>query len=141
MKVLVDTCVWSLALRRDHSNLNAVELVVVQDMKHLIQEYQVQLLGMVRQELLSGIKNPDQFERIRNILRQFRDESLEIEDFEKAAESNNRCRSKGVAMTAVDALLCAVALRRDWSIFSTDPDFKFYSRVLPLKLHSHGRAQ
>src|SRR5262249_487800 len=101
MKVLVDTCVWSLALRRDHSNLNVVELVVVRDMQDLIREYRVQLLGMVRQELLSGIKNPDQFERIRTILRQFPDESLEIEDFEKAAESNNRCRSKGVAMTAV----------------------------------------
>jgi predicted nucleic acid-binding protein len=54
-----------------------------------------------------------------------------------AAMASNRCRAKGIAMSAVDALLCAVALRKNLLIFTTDSDFKNYSRILALKLHPH----
>lgn len=36
----------------------------------------------------------------------------------------------------VDILICAIALARHCSIFTTDPDFQNYSRILPIKLHS-----
>ena len=29
-----------------------------------------------------------------------------------------------------------LARARDWSIFASDPDFKSYARILPLKLHT-----
>jgi predicted nucleic acid-binding protein len=140
MKVLADTSVWSLALRRKSADLNAVEQSLVHQLRDLIREDRVQLLGAIRQEVLSGIRNPEQFEKIRAFLRPFPDESLDVEDYEMAAKVNNTCRGKGIAVSAVDALICAVALRRDFSILTTDPDFKHYSRVLPLKLHPHGRA-
>lgn len=140
MNILVDTSIWSLAFRRKPTDLNSIEQSLVQELRDLIQEDRAQLIGVVRQEVLSGIKNPDQFEKLRVVLRPFRDELLEREDFEAAASASNRCRAKGVAMSSVDALLCAVALRKDFAIFTTDPDFKHYSRVLPLKLHPHPRA-
>ena len=34
-----------------------------------------------------------------------------------------------------DFLLCAAALRRELSIYTTDGDFKHYSRVLKVQLH------
>ena len=106
-------------------------------MRLLVEEDRDLLLGLLRQEVLSGIKSHHQFEKLRLVLRPFPDEPLNIEDYERAADASNRCRAKGIAISAVDALLCAVALHRDLLIFTTDPDFKHYSRVLPLKLHPH----
>jgi len=140
MNVLVDTSVWSLALRRKSSHLSAIEQTLAQQLRDLIREGRVHLLGVVRQEVLSGIKNPEQFEKIRTFLRPFPDEPLDVGDYEMAARVNNTCRGKGIAVSAVDAMICSVALRKDFSIFTTDPDFKHYSRLLPLKLHPHERA-
>lgn len=140
MNVLVDTPVWSLAFRRKPENLSAVEQSLVQELRQLIQEDRAQLLGLVRQEVLSGIKNHHQFEKLRLFLRPFPDEPLSIEDYERAADASNRCRAKGIAMSSVDAVLCAVALRNDLLVFTTDADFKNYARVLPLKLHPHDRT-
>jgi len=52
MKILVDTCIWSLALRRGEG----VEGLEVSELSELIRELRVQMIGPVRQELLSGIK-------------------------------------------------------------------------------------
>jgi predicted nucleic acid-binding protein len=89
----------------------------------------------VRQELLSGIRDAAQYEKIRILLQAFQDEPVGMSDHEAAARVNNKCRAKGVAVTAVDALFCAVALSRGWSIFTTDPDFRNYARVVPIQLH------
>ncbi|HEY1528857.1 MAG TPA: PIN domain-containing protein [Candidatus Angelobacter sp.] len=140
MNILVDTSLWSLAFRRKPADLNSIEQSLVQELRDLIQEGRAQLVGMVRQEVLSGIRNPDQFEKLRLVLRPFRDEPLELEDYETAASASNRCRAKGVAMSSADALLCAIALRKDFPIFTTDSDFKYYARVLALKLHPHGHS-
>lgn len=135
MNVLVDTSVWSLALRRKAGDLNTEETATVGELTYLIREGRARIIGLIRQELLSGIKNSSQYEKLRDILRTFPDETLETADYESAAEAGNKCRAKGVAVTAPDMLICAVAQSRDWSVFSTDPDFQKYARVLALKLH------
>lgn len=140
MRVLVDTSVWSLALRRKSADLSAGEQSLVQQLRDLIREDRVQLPGAIRQEVLSGIRHPEQFEKIRAFLRPFPDEPLDIEDYEMAAQVNNSCRAKGVVVSGVDALICAIALRKEFPIFTTDSDFKHYARVLALKLHPHGRS-
>jgi predicted nucleic acid-binding protein len=136
VNVLVDTSVWSLALRRRAQQLSPAEQVLVGELKELIEEGRARLLGLVRQELLSGIKSAAQFERLRNALRAYPDEPLQTADHETAAETSNQCRGKGIVVSVVDALICAIALRRDWSIFSSDPDFHRFSRVIPIRLHA-----
>ena len=135
MNVLVDTSVWSLALRRKASDLNTEEAIIVGELTHLIREGRARIIGLLRQELLSGIKNSSQYDKLRNILRTFPDESLDTADYEAAADAGNKCRAKGVAASAPDMLICAVAQARDWSVFSTDPDFQKYAKVLAIKLH------
>ena len=135
MNVLVDTSVWSLALRRKESDLNTLETAVVDELTHLIREGRARIFGLIRQELLSGIRDSSQYGKLRDILRTFPDEPLDTVDHEAAAEAGNRCRTKGVATTAADMLICAVAQTRDWTVFSTDPDFQKYARNLPIKLH------
>ena len=136
MMVLVDTPVWSLALRRKTVNLSAQEMKITLLLQELVRDSRAELLGSVRQELLSGIRDEAQFRRIRDHLRGFADVSLQIEDFEEAAAINNRCRGSGVAGSAVDMLICSISLRHGWQIFTTDRDFFHYAKVVPIQLFS-----
>ena len=134
--VLVDTPVWSLALRRKVGDLNPQELAVAETLAELVREGRAQIAGVVRQELLSGIREPERFEKLRGYLRAFDDPQLEAADYEEAARMHNRCRTRGIAGSAIDFLICAVAHRRRWQIFSTDRDFERYGKALGLKLYS-----
>ena len=136
MMVLVDTPVWSLALRRRLEDLSDQEQQLTQALAELISEGRVQMLGPIRQELLSGIREEVQFRKLRDYLRAFREQPLEAGDYEEAAHMNNRCRARGIAGSAVDFLICAAAHRRSWAIFTTDRDFQNYSSVLPVRLHT-----
>lgn len=136
MNVLVDTTIWSLALRRKAQQLNSAEHAAVAELTSLIQEGRARIIGLVRQELLSGIRTPSQYEKLRAILRSFPDEPVATQDYEAAAKTGNDCRARGIAVSVSDMLICAIAIARDWSIFSTDPDFKSYAKILPLKLHT-----
>jgi predicted nucleic acid-binding protein len=135
MNVLVDTSVWSLALRRKHETLGGNERLLVTELSELIREGRAKVIGLVRQELLSGIKSNEQYEKLRLYLRAFPDDLLDISDFEEAAKAGNRCRATGIVVSIVDVLLCAVTVRRDWRFFTTDPDFSHYARVLPVAIH------
>ena len=131
MNVLVDTSVWSLALRR----ARRIDDAVPRELAELIQEGRVVLVGPVRQELLSGIKSKPQFEQLREHLRAFPDLGLAPADYEDAAAAFNRCRERGIQGSNTDFLICAVATRRDLAIFTTDGDFKHFARVLRFELH------
>lgn len=134
MMVLVDTPVWSMAFRRMSSDLNARQRVLRSALENLITEGRVALLGVIRQELLSGIREERQFQRLRNQLRAFPDVGLAVDDYEEAARFGNICRAAGIAASAVDLLICAVASRHDWPILTVDQDFARYSRFLPIRL-------
>ena len=136
MNVLIDTSVWSLALRRKNESLSTNEGLLVAELSELIREGRTRMIGLVRQELLSGIKATEQYEKLRLHLRSFPDEVVDTSDYEEAAKAGNRCRAKGVVVSIVDILLCAVANKRLWTIFTTDPDFSNYAKVLPLRIHA-----
>src|SRR5262245_33850893 len=121
--VLVDTPIWSLALRRNASDLNTGEQALTRALTGLIRSDRAQLLGVVRQELLSGISQEERFRKIRTLLRPFEDPRLQVADYEEAAQMSNRCRTRGIADSPVDFLICAVAHRRSWQIFASDRDF------------------
>jgi len=132
MMVLVDTPVWSLALRRRPLDLSGAEYRLTRTLDELVRAGRVQLLGTTRQEILSGIREDTQFERIRAHLRFFEDVALTVDDYEEAARMSNRCTRSGIASSAADMLICAVSTRQHWQIFSTDQDFVHYRSVLPI---------
>jgi predicted nucleic acid-binding protein len=131
MNVLVDTSVWSLALRRNSPRGTPAEMELVE----LIREGRVLMLGAIRQELLSGIRSNEQFKKLRDGLRPFSNIVLEEADYEEAASCFNRCRAKGVQGSNTDFLICAVAIRRNAAVLTTDDDFEGFTRVLHLNLH------
>ena len=135
MIVVVDTSVWSLAFRRrSHVALPPSQAKHVRVLKDLIADARVALLGMVRQEILSGIKGAEQFVRLRDYLQGFPDVPLGTSDYEDAAEMWNTCRSHGIAGNPIDLLICSVASRRQWIIYTIDLDFERYAKHLPVKL-------
>jgi predicted nucleic acid-binding protein len=130
VNVIVDTSVWSYALRRRRSQ----EHPSVGVLQQLVVDGQVRILGCIRQEILSGIRSPEQFRLLRDQLRAFPDEVLESKDYERAAEFFNTCRQKGIQRSNTDFLICAVAVNRDCSILTADEDFREFQRVLGFKL-------
>ncbi len=133
--VLVDTSIWSLALRRKQTDLSSAERTLREALEELVREGRAQIVGPVRQELLSGIREEEAFRRLRDYLRAFDDPQLQVEDYEEAARMNNACRARGIVGSPVDFLICAVAHLRNWYVFTTDRDFARYGKVLPLRLY------
>ena len=134
MKVIVDTSVWSLALRK--KRLTDWELRVVKELKELIYELRVILIGPIRQELLSGISDEIKFKNLREKMRAFDDIEATTLDYERAAEIHNTCRRKGIQGSHIDYLICSVAQSNNYSIFTTDKDFEGYKNIIDLKLHT-----
>jgi predicted nucleic acid-binding protein len=142
MNVLVDTNVWSLALRRRRDGLSPSERALALELADLIRDDRIVMVGPVRQELLSGVRSQAHFDRLRERLADFDDEPLDTSDFEEAAQCHNRCMAGGIAGSPIDFLLCAISLRRGLPIFTSDADFELYARPLSLTLHrvSSGEA-
>jgi len=133
MNILVDTSVWSLAFRK--KTLTLEETKIVSELKELIYEKRVIMIGPIRQELLSGIKNKKIFDQLCSKIKAFEDVSIETEDYEKAAEINNVCRSNGIQGSHIDFLIAATAMKRNIAIFTIDKDFQNYSKIVEIKLH------
>ena len=134
--VLVDTSVWSLALRRHASSDGAA----VGELRQLVRETRAEIIGPIRQEVLSGIRSLATFEVLRDHLKAFPDIDILTDDYERAAAFYNTCRAKGVQGSNTDFLICAVSERNGMPILTTDGDFDLYAQLLPIILHQPRRS-
>lgn len=132
MNVLVDTSIWSMVLRR--GGLKNQD--IVNDLTKLIEEFRVQVIGPIRQEILSGIKTEKQFNELRSYLSAFPDLTLETADFEQAADFFNICRRSGIQGSNTDFVICSTAYRRNLEIFTSDKDFRDFQTCIPIKLYA-----
>lgn len=130
MKVIVDTSIWSHALRRKRATV----FKEVKFLESLIDNQRICMLGPIRQELLSGIKEQKQFAQLKNVLSSFDDHPIITKDYELAAEYFNTCRSKGVQGSNTDYLICAISYRNRFPIFTSDNDFEIFSKYIPVTL-------
>lgn len=130
MKVIVDTSIWSLALSRDKDDSPSP----VQELRYLIHDHRAQMMGPIRQEILSGIRSKSQFKKLRKHLESFPDLPILTEDYVTAAQFFNHCRSKGIQGSNTDFLICAVAVRNKLAIYTTDKDFEMYSKYIQIVL-------
>jgi predicted nucleic acid-binding protein len=133
MALLVDTSVWSLALRRD----GEVDLPEVSALKlALLQGGEIITTGFILQELLQGFLGPkartdiiDRFAAIPFI-------SPARDDHIAAADLRNHCRRHGVQVGTVDAILAYLAIKYDLTMLATDKDFKEIARHTKLQIWS-----
>jgi len=130
MKVIVDTVVWSLALRRTDPCA-----AVGRELASLIEEQRILLLGPIRQEILSGYSEHAHFERLQSKLSFFENQPILDGDYVRAAEYHNTCRRRGIQGSHTDYLICSCASRLQASIYTRDKDFQHYAGVLPISLY------
>lgn len=135
MSVLIDTSIWSLAFRRRSQNLRPEQRAVLAEWRDLVSAGRACLIGPIRQEILSGIRDATVFQSLRGWLRYFDLIEITVEDYDQAAEYFNLLRTEGVSASPIDALICAVAHRWEIPVFTTDGDFERYVMHLPIQLH------
>ena len=140
MKVLVDTSIWSLALRRSGTR-SMDDQFQVRELTDLLNDVKVVMIGPIRQELLSGISSPVQYDALKEKLQAFEDLPLPREYYERAAKFYNICRRAGVQGSPIDLLICATAAEAGIEIFSSDKDFILYAKHLPIILHQPARGE
>ena len=137
--VLVDTTIWSLALRHRPDRLHPREQTLVDAWASLVASGTALLIGPIRQEILSGIRHGEAFEAIRRRLAAFPYLPIGMQDYDKAAVFFNTCRAKGITGSATDMLICAAADGHGVPIFTTDPDYQRYARHVPVRLYKPGK--
>ena len=130
MKVLVDTPIWSYALRTS----NKEHQKEIDQLKSLIKDQRALIIGPIRQEILSGYSDLRKSKKLKEKLSFFENTPIHDTDYESAAELCNHCRKKGVQGSHIDFLICAVAKRIDVPIFTNDKDFSSYQKVISIKL-------
>ena len=131
MKVLVDTPIWSYALR----TRNIHHQYEINQLTSLIRDQRALIIGPIRQEILSGYSDLRKFRKLKEKLSYFENTPIQDIDYESAAELCNQCRKKGIQGSHIDFLICAVAKRIDVPIFTTDMDFSRYQKIVSIKLY------
>ncbi|NLV66147.1 MAG: PIN domain-containing protein [Spirochaetes bacterium] len=131
MKLLIDTSVWSEALRRKDKSLNSSESVI---RKIIDNNDEIVVTGIILQEILSGISNPKLFAEIKKILNDFSYLETVKDDYIYAAELRNKCRQKGITAGSFDFLIASVAIRNKLILVTFDKDFINISKHTKLKI-------
>ena len=129
--ILVDTSVWSLALRRDRPSSHP-EVVRLTESLEVGEE--VFTTGLVIQELLQGFEGPRAWQAIIERLSILPQIVPTFDDHIAAAELRNKCRRKGVQVGTIDALLAQLCIRHELALLTTDRDFERLSTLAPLRL-------
>ena len=133
MTLLVDTSVWSLALRRDTTSSDP-EIAALKDA--LSGTDVVVTTGLVLQELLQGFNGAKARDQIVGTFAALALIQPDREDHIGAAELRNTCRRSGVQVGTVDALIAQLCIRQGLTLLSTDQDFAHAARHTKLKLWS-----
>jgi predicted nucleic acid-binding protein len=131
MNVLVDTSIWSLALRRDAPPASRE----LDCLRRLLEDGDaIFTTGLILQELLQGFRGP---KARKEIIDRFAALPLIVPDRRDhidAAGLQIKLREKGVQAGTIDVLLAQLCLRHKLSMLSADKDFFHIANQVPLSL-------
>ena len=131
MTLLVDTSVWSLALRRD---VEATEPEVQELKDALFGSEALVTTGLVLQELLQGFSGPKTQAQIVERFAALPLLQPDREDHIAAAALRNVCRKAGVQIGTIDALLAQLCIRHELTLLTTDKDFTHAAKHCQLRV-------
>lgn len=140
MNLVVDTSVWSLVLRR--SRVVETHPLVRIFRLHIEANDGIFLVGNILQELLDGLRDKKDFDRLRTSLEPFPLVPLVRGTYAAAAELRQHCRSKGVQAGPVDCLIAAACIEYGFPLLTADQDFAHiakHSGLLLLNRDTGGR--
>ena len=129
MRVLVDSSVWIHFLKGRQA--------FVRQMENLIQpDNRVVLTGIIIQEVLQGIADPDEFDRVLITMRHFPEVQPSDDTHIAAARLHQRMRQSGLNLPTIDLLLAAIAREHRLSIYSCDKHFEFLSAANEIRMYA-----
>ena len=131
MTILVDTSVWSLALRRDAAPLEPEAQVLTDALQG---DEVVVTTGLVLQELLQGFSGP---KAQTQIVQRFAALPLlqpDRDDHIGAAGIRNVCRRAGVQLGTIDALVVQLCIRHELTLLTTDKGFVHAAKHCPVSV-------
>jgi predicted nucleic acid-binding protein len=131
MMLLVDTSVWSLALRRDVVDAQPEVLYLEQA---LVGSEAVVTTGLVLQELLQGFSGPKARAQIIDRFSTLPLVQPDRQDHVEAASLRTACRLAGVQIGTIDAVLAQLCIRHQLTLLSTDQDFAHAARHCRLRM-------
>ena len=131
MKVIVDTSVWSLSLRRKKEEEQPATLVL----RQLIENHEnIFLLGVIVQEILQGVKDNLLFQKIQNHVKAFSCLEPTQDDHIFCARLYNQCLSQGITPSTTDILIAGMAIKNNCYLLTVDKDFDYIAKYTQLKL-------
>ena len=130
MRVLVDTSVWSRALRASTPSGDGA----TKRLAALLGKADVVLTGLVLQEVLQGFRSPTAFRKVAAHLAAFPLLQLDRAHYVAAAKLRHTCAAAGVTATTADCQIAAAALEHRCALFTLDDDFAAIARCAPLRL-------
>ena len=133
MKFLIDTSVWSEALRRKNNTISSSETILA---RLINDENEIILTGIILQEILSSITNHKLFNEIKSILSEFPYIEASKEDYIFAAELRNISKSKGITAGSFDFLIASISIQNNLTLVTTDKDFSHIAKHCDLKLYN-----
>ncbi len=131
IRFIIDTSVWSEALRRKKNTVNSSDTVVRRIIEN---DYEIVVAGIILQEILSSIADEKLFRDIKDILKDFQYIDATKNDHIYASELSNKCRSKGIIAGSVDFLIASVAIRNELELVTFDNDLFNISKHTDLKI-------
>jgi predicted nucleic acid-binding protein len=130
--ILLDTSVLSAAFRRRDPDRGHEAVFRLRRM--ISEDWPLSIPGVVRQELLSGVRTPEEWKRLQDVVEGFPVLLADLEDHFTAARVANACRQRGIASSTVDCLIAAQAIRSQASLFTLDQDFQHIAACCELQL-------
>jgi hypothetical protein len=106
------------------------------ELSELVREGRVLMIGLIRMEILCGIRDRKRFRVLENHISAFPDTPLDADLFVTAAEYFNICREHGVQGSNTDFVICACSALWEIPVLTRDKDYGRYQRHLPIFLHA-----
>jgi len=114
--IIVDTCIWIEFFRERESDLTL-------QLKVLLRERKVIMVGMVMAEILQGVKVPHEANLVKQNLEKLPYLEITRDIWETAGEISASLRGAGITIPLSDLIIAAVALSGGHEIFTIDPHF------------------
>lgn len=131
MSLLIDTSVWSLAMRRD----SPPEVPEVARLRQALEQgEEICCTGLILQELLQGLRGPKakaaivaRFDAIPMII-------PARQEYIDAAGLQITCRKRGIQVGTIDALIAQLCIGHELTLLSTDQDFDHMASIVGLSV-------
>ena len=132
--IVLDTSILSLAFRRRRRETGDEPPPLAALRKLIADDAPLAVPGIVLQELLSGVRSGQQFRKLQRAVAGFPLLLAGDAHHVRAAQISNACRRRGVACSAIDALIAAQVIESGGRLFTIDADFQRIATHSPLKL-------